>query len=94
MQIALSILAGLLWGGAAGLVNLLITKKMLKGPAERLTAMGLLRAFIDVAALAAVYFTRKLLPLRFEITLIATAVTLSLVTILLSFRLVASMKDN
>lgn len=94
MQIALSILAGLLWGGAAGLVNLLITKKMLKGPAERLTAMGLLRAFIDVAALAAVYFTRKLLPLRFEITLIATAVTLSLVTILLSFRLAASMKDN
>ncbi len=94
MQIALSILAGLLWGGAAGLVNLLITKKMLKGPAERLTAMGLLRTFIDVAALAAVYFTRKLLPLRFEITLIATAVTLSLVTILLSFRLAASMKDN
>ena len=93
MQILFSVLAGLAWGGAVGLVNLLIAKKIAKKKPEQLGAMSLLRTFIDVAALAAVYFTRELLPLRFEITLIATAVTLSLVTILLSFRLAAKMKE-
>ena len=92
MQILFSVLAGLVWGGAVGLVNLLITKKMMKGSTNQISAMSLLRSLIDVAALAAVYFTRGLLPLRFEVTLIATAVTLSLVTIILSFRLAASMK--
>lgn len=92
MQIFLSVLAGLVWGAAVGLVNLLVTKKMMRGSAGQLGAMSLLRTLIDVAALAAVYFTRKLLPLRFEFTLIATAVTLSLVTIILSFRLASKMK--
>ena len=92
MQIFLSVLAGLAWGAAVGFVNILVTKKMMNGSAGQLGAMSLLRTLIDVAALAAVYFTRKLLPLRFEFTLLATAVALSLVTIILSFRLAAGMK--
>lgn len=94
MQIVYSVLAGLVWGGAVGLVNLLVTKKVISSSPEKISAVSLLRTLIDVAALAAVYFTRRLLPLRFEATLIATAVTLSLVSILLSFRLAASMKDK
>lgn len=92
--ILLSVLAGLLWGALAGLVNTLVTKKMAGGDARLLSAMSLVRTFIDVAALAAVYFTRKLLPLRFEYVLIATAISLSLFTIVASFRLSASMKDR
>ena len=92
MQILFSVLAGLVWGGAVGLVNVLVTKKLMMGSANQVGAMSLLRTFLDVAALAAVYFTRNLLPLRFEVTLIATAVTLSLVTIILSFRLASGMK--
>ena len=94
MQIVYSVLAGLVWGGAVGFVNLLVTKKVISSSPEQISAVSLLRTLIDVAALAAVYFTRRLLPLRFEATLIATAVTLSLVSILLSFRLAASMKDK
>ena len=94
MQIVYSVLAGLVWGGAVGFVNLLVTKKVISSSPEKISAVSLLRTLIDVAALAAVYFTRRLLPLWFEATLIATAVTLSLVSILLSFRLAASMKDK
>ena len=92
--IVLSVLAGLVWGALAGFVNALVTKKMAAGNARLLGAMSLVRSMIDLAALAAVYFTRKLLPLRFEIVLIATAVTLSLFMILASYRLSASLKDQ
>ena len=71
---------------------MLVTRKMMRGGANMLTAMSLVRTFVDVAALAAVYFTRDLLPLRFEVVLITTAVVLSLVTIVVSFRLSASLK--
>ena len=92
MQILFSVLAGLVWGGAVGLVNVLVTKKLMMGSANQVGAMSLLRTFLDVAALAAVYFTRNLLPLRFEYTLIATAVALSLIGIVVAFRVSASMK--
>lgn len=92
--VVFSILAGLVWGALAGSVNALVTKKMAGGDTRMLGAMSLVRTAIDVAALAAVYFTRNLLPLRFEIVLIATAVSLSLMMIVASFRLSASMKDN
>ena len=92
--VVFSILAGLVWGALAGSVNALVTKKMAGGDTRMLGAMRLVRTAIDVAALAAVYFTRNLLPLRFEIVLIATAVSLSLMMIVASFRLSASMKDN
>lgn len=50
-------------------------------------AASLLRMLVNIAALAAVYFTRKLLPLPFYGTIIGTAVGLSLVGILLNLRL-------
>ena len=90
--VVFSVLAGLIWGGLVGLANMLVTRKMMRGGANMLTAMSLVRALVDVAALAAVYFTRDLLPLRFEVVLITTAVVLSLVTIVVSFRLSASLK--
>ena len=88
----LSVLAGLVWGGLFGMVNILITKKIAAGSAGKLNAMSLLRTLVDLAALAVVYFVRDLLPLRFEIVLIATAVTLSLVGIVSAFRIASSMK--
>ena len=47
---------------------------------------------MDVIALAAVYFTRNLLPLRFEVTLVSTAVALTLIGIVAAFRIAAQMK--
>lgn len=92
MQIFLSILAGLVWGGLFGVLNAVITKKFSAGDARQLSAMSMLRTLLDVAALAAVYFTRNLLGLRFEFTLIATAVSLSIFSIFAAFRLSKKMK--
>ena len=92
MIIVFSILAGLVWGGLFGLLNILITKKVAAGDEKKIPALSMIRTLADVAALAAVYLTRNLLPLRFEVTLIATAVTLSLVSILSAFRIASGMK--
>ena len=92
MIIALSILAGLAWGALFGLISALISKKIASGDGKKIPALGMIRMLIDVAALAAVYFTRDLLPLRFEVTLVSAAIALSLVGIVAAFRTAASMK--
>ena len=92
MIIALSILAGLAWGALFGLSSALISKKIASGDGKKIPALGMIRMLIDVAALAAVYFTRDLLPLRFEVTLVSAAIALSLVGIVAAFRTAASMK--
>ena len=92
MIIALSVIAGLAWGGLFGLLGALITKKIASGEAAKVSALSTLRMLLDFVALAVVYFTRELLPLRFEYTLIATAVALSIVSVAAAFRTAASMK--
>ncbi len=93
MQIALSIIAGLVWGGLFGLLSARISKRIVAAGDERkIASLSMIRMLLDVAALAAVYFTRNLLPLRFEFTLIATAVALSLIGIVAAFRTASSMK--
>ena len=92
MNTVWSIVVGLVWGGLFGLLSALVTKKIAAGDTNKVAALGMLRMLIDLAALSAVYFTRRLLPLRFEYTLIATAVALSLVSIVAAFRTAAKMK--
>lgn len=94
MTIVLSVIAGLVWGSLFGLIGALITKKMVSGSDRMISSMSLVRTLLDVVALAAVYFTRNLLPLRFEVTLIATAVALSLIGIIAAFRTAAALKKQ
>ena len=94
MTIVLSVIAGLVWGSLFGLVGALITKKMASGNDRMISSMSLVRTLLDVVALAAVYFTRNLLPLRFEVTLIATAIALSLIGIVAAFRTAAALKKQ
>jgi hypothetical protein len=87
MKLALGILAGLLWGAAAGFLNTRITNWSLsKGNTNQLLAGNLLRMVVDLAALGLVFLLRHVLPLPFEALLIGTAISLSLVTILYAFR--------
>lgn len=92
MIIVYSLLAGLVWGVLIGLIGAVITKKMASGDQRKIASLSMIRMLIDVAALAAVYFTRDLLPLRFEYTLIAAAIALSLIGIVAAFRVAASLK--
>ena len=92
METLWSVIAGLVWGSLFGLIAARMMRKMAAGSEREISSMGMVRMILDVVALAAVYFTRRLLPLRFEVTLIATAVALSLIGIVSAFRIAARMK--
>ena len=92
MTTTLSVIAGLVWGAIFGLINAKITKKAVSGDDGRLASMSLTRTLIDAFALAVVYFTRNLLPLRFEVTLISAAAALSVIGIVVAFRTAAAMR--
>ncbi len=87
-----SVAAGLVWGTLFGLIGARVTKKMASGSEREISSMSLVRTVMDVIALAAVYFTRNLLPLRFEATLVSTAVALTLIGVVAAFRIAAQMK--
>ena len=88
MSIFLAILAGLVWGAAAALLGGVITRRSLaKNTNGALLAGNFLRTLVDLAALGLVFLLRKLLPFDYTWMLVATAVALSLSTILISFRI-------
>ena len=82
-------LAGLVWGALAAFVNYRINKAAVKKNTNTsmLTANGA-RMAVDLIALGAVYLLRKRLPFSFEATIIATAIALSLLTIVFAYRLI------
>ena len=70
--------AGLVFGLAVALFNTwIVHRAMKKNSGAALSVAMAVRMLLDMLALAAVYLTRHVLPLRFEPTLIATAVGLS-----------------
>lgn len=79
---------GLVFGSLVSFGNMQITRHSVrKNSANAIMAASLLRMLVNIAALAAVYFTRNLLPLPFYGTIVGTAVGLSLVGILLNLKL-------
>ena len=92
MGYVLGAICGLIWGAAAALLNHQISKRsILKNNTASLLGANVLRILVDLAALAAVFFLRKVLPFRSEAALIATAVAMSMVTIFCAFRMSADL---
>ena len=89
MNIFLSILAGAAWGALFAALNAFISKKLIARGNKGIAAMSVIRMAVDLAALGSVYLLRNALPLSFEYTIIAAAVTLSTLGIILIFRLAA-----
>ena len=88
MRYLIGALAGLVWGLLAGLINSLITKKgMAKNSAAAMMLANMARTAVDVAALAAIFLLRRLLPFSYEMALAGTAIALSLFTIVFAFRM-------
>ena len=88
MSIALAVLAGLVWGALAAVVNYFIMKKSIeKNTNNAVISSSMLRTAIDVAALGAVFLARNVLPFDFTYALIACAVAMSIGTIVFTFRL-------
>ena len=79
---------GFALGALVAFANMCITRRAVrKNSTNAVMAASMLRMLLNIAALAAVYFTRNLLPLPFYGTIIGTALGLSLVGILLNLRL-------
>ena len=95
MKIVFAVLLGLIWGAAAALVNSKISAAALKkNTGSAIQTASVSRMAVDIAALGLVFLLRKVLPLPFEVLLIATAVSLSLMTILLAFRMSRALKEK
>ena len=88
MEIVYGVLAGLAWGAVIGLLNAAVSGAgMKKNSPSAIMAANSIRFIIDIAAFAAVFLLRGVLPFSYEAALIATAVTLSLLTIVTAFQL-------
>lgn len=92
MGYVLGAICGLIWGTAAALLNYQISKhSILKNNTASLLGANVLRILVDLAALAVVFFLRRVLPFRYEAALIATAIAMSMVTIFCAYRMSADL---
>ncbi len=88
MKIFLAILCGLVWGLLAALLGGLITRRALAKNSNSAVMVGnLLRTLVDLSALGLVFLARNILPFDYTWMLIATAVSLSIGMIVISFRI-------
>ena len=88
MSYVLGALAGLAWGALAAFINYRINRAAIrKSTNASVMAANLARTAVDLVVLGTVYLLRKLLPFSFEATIIATAITLSILTIVFAYRL-------
>ena len=86
MNYVFGALAGLLWGALAAFVNLKINQAALKKSTNAaMLGANAARTAVDLIALGTVFLLRKVLPFSFEATIIATAVSLSLLTVVLAY---------
>ncbi len=86
MNIAIGILAGLLWGALGALINYFINRAALKKQSSgALVAASIARMAVDLVILGAVFLLRRALPFPFEAALLSAGVTLSLGSIALAF---------
>lgn len=88
MITAISIIAGLVWGALAAWLNSCITRKMLSKDTTNGVMLGsMLRSAVDIAALAVIFLVRNILPINYVYTLIAAAVSMSVITVAMSYRI-------
>ena len=97
-QYVLGALLGLALGLLFGYGNMRITKRAVKknngDGLAAVTATNLIRSLVNVAALAIVFFTRKLVPLPFYATIIAAATGLAFGNVYFTWLLTKEMKKD
>ena len=88
MEYFIGAVMGLLWGALIAWLNSRISKKAIaKNDTKAILTANFVRIAIDVAALAAVFLLRNVLPGNFEATIAGTAASLGLLTVYFAFRL-------
>ena len=88
MKYVIGAVTGLLWGALVAWLNSRINKKAIeKNSTKAMLTASFLRTAIDVAALAAVFLLRNVLPGNFEATIVGTAASLGMLTVYFAYRL-------
>ena len=88
MKYVVGAVIGLLWGALVAWVNSMINRKaLMKNSTNAMLLANFGRTLIDIAALAAVFLLRNVLPGNFEATIVGTAAALGLLTVFFAFRL-------
>ena len=91
MSFVLGLLAGLVWGALAALLNGFISKKCVeKNTASAMSAANIAKIVIDIGSLAVVLLLKPYLPFSFEGAIIGTVIALSMLTILISYHIARS----
>ena len=94
MTYVFGVLAGLVWGFLAALLNAFVTKKCIaKKNTNALLASNMIHMLVDVAALAVVFLLRNLSWMNFAAAIAATAAALSITTIVFTYKLAARKED-
>ena len=88
MKYVIGAAVGLLWGALIAWVNYRISRKAVEQNSEKmLLTTNFVRTLLDIAALAAVFLLRNVLPFSFEAAICATAAALGLLTVVFAFQL-------
>lgn len=88
MKIFFGIFAGLIWGALAAFIGALLSKKCLEtGSVKAVSSAKLAKTAVNLAALAAVFLLRGVLPFRYELSLISAAISISILSTILAFRM-------
>lgn len=97
-QYVLGAVLGIVFGMIFGYLNMRITKAAVKknggNGLAAVAATNLIRSFVNVAALAAVFFTRNLVPLPFYATLLGTATGLAVGNVFFVWLLTKEMRKE
>ncbi len=97
-QYVLGAVLGIVFGMIFGYLNMRITKAAVKKNGgdglSAVAATNLARSFVNVAALAVVFFTRHLVPLPFYATLLGTATGLAVGNVFFVWLLTKEMRKE
>lgn len=86
MNNVFAVLFGIVWGAAAAFVNSRIAKKALEKKDVKVAKNARrVQMLVDIAALLLIVLLRNVLPFSYEIALVCTIITLSVLTIVFLF---------
>ena len=90
----LGVLLGLVWGAAAAILNAAIMKHFLKKQnTAMMMASNIIRLFVDILALGTCLLLRSSESVSFYTAIVGTAVSLSILTIIFTFKLAKPVTD-
>lgn len=88
MNYFLGIVVGLVWGAVIALINGFFTKRCVeKNTSSAMTTASIVKIVSYILAFVVVFLLRNVLPFSYEATIIGTVLALSMLQIVISYRI-------